>query len=77
MDGSLVVADTVPVDVESGRVEHQVEVTYTPPTEIFTVELVLLDSNGKALDPAAPLSEGHFHPSAAASLANADCLMIR
>ena len=49
LDGSLVVADTVQVDVESGRVEHTIGVTFTPPTETFTVEVVLLDSNGDEL----------------------------
>ena len=48
-DGSIVVADTVAVDIESGRVEYDIEVTYDPPAETFTVELVLLDSAGDEL----------------------------
>ena len=55
MDGLLVVADTVPVDIESRRVEYLVEVTYTPPMETFTVEFVLLDSNGDELFTGGPI----------------------
>ena len=46
LNGPIVVADTVAVDIESGRVEYSVDITYTPPAETFTIELVLLDSNG-------------------------------
>ena len=55
MDGSVVVADTVPVNIESRRVEYSMEVTYTPPMETFTVELVLLDSNGGVLFTGGPI----------------------
>ena len=54
-DGSLVVADTVPVGIENRRVEYPIEVTYTPPMETFTMEFVLLDSNGDELFTGGPV----------------------
>jgi len=55
------------VDVESGTVEYTVEVTYTPPSETFTVEVVLLDSNGVELFKGGPveytISESEGEPS--------------
>ena len=48
-DGTVIVGDTVDVDIENRRVEYAVDVTYDPPSQTVTVELILFGSNGGIL----------------------------